>query len=143
MTAIGETVAVDEVLTVGQVAETFGVTVRTLHHYDEIGLLSPSERTHAGYRLYTADDLETAEEILERAVAADAEYSPALSALASIRARRGEYGDALDFIERAVEAGESDADHFKSALEFAPLHSDPRFRTLLSRMSHAGGNGAG
>jgi tetratricopeptide (TPR) repeat protein len=92
---------------------------------------------------YTSDDLETAEEILERAVAADAEYSPALSALASIRARRGEYGDALDFIERAVEAGESDADHFESALEFAPLHSDPRFRTLLSRMSHARGNGAG
>jgi tetratricopeptide (TPR) repeat protein len=92
---------------------------------------------------YTADDLETAEEILERAVAADAGYSPALSALASIRARRGEYGDALDFIEKAVEAGESDADHFKSALEFAPLHSDPRFRTLLSRMSHARGDGAG
>lgn len=92
---------------------------------------------------YTADDLETAEEILERAVAADAGYSPALSALASIRARRGEYSDALDFIERAVEAGESDADHFRSALEFAPLHSDPRFRTLLSRMSHARGNGAG
>jgi Tfp pilus assembly protein PilF len=92
---------------------------------------------------YTADDLETAEEILERAVAADADYSPALSALASIRARRGEYGDALDFIEKAVEAGESDADHFKSALEFAPLHSDPRFRTLLSRMIHARGNGAG
>jgi DNA-binding transcriptional MerR regulator len=34
------------------------VTVRTLHHYDEIGLLSPSERSHAGYRLYTAEDLE-------------------------------------------------------------------------------------
>lgn len=47
----------DELLTVGQVAETFGVTVRTLHHYDEIGLLSPSERTRAGYRLYTSGDL--------------------------------------------------------------------------------------
>lgn len=61
MTAIGETVAVldkDEFLTVGQVAQTFGVTVRTLHHYDEVGLLSPSERSRAGYRLYTADDLE-------------------------------------------------------------------------------------
>ena len=44
-------------LTVGQVAERFGVTVRTLHHYDEIGLLSPSERSPAGYRLYTEDDL--------------------------------------------------------------------------------------
>lgn len=47
-----------EALTVGQVAETFGVTVRTLHHYDEVGLLHPSERTPAGYRLYTADDLQ-------------------------------------------------------------------------------------
>ena len=32
-------------LTVGQVAERFDITVRTLHHYDEIGLLRPSERT--------------------------------------------------------------------------------------------------
>jgi DNA-binding transcriptional MerR regulator len=44
-------------LTVGQVAERFGVTVRTLHHYDEVGLLSPSGRSGAGYRLYTEDDL--------------------------------------------------------------------------------------
>ena len=44
-------------LTVGQVAEQFGVTVRTLHHYDHIGLLVPSERTSAGYRLYTGDDI--------------------------------------------------------------------------------------
>lgn len=44
-------------LTVGQVAERFAVTARTLHHYDEVGLLSPSERTRAGYRLYTDDDL--------------------------------------------------------------------------------------
>ncbi len=44
-------------LTVGQVAADFGVTVRTLHHFDEVGLLEPSERSHAGYRLYTDDDL--------------------------------------------------------------------------------------
>ena len=44
-------------LTVGQVAEQFGLTVRTLHHYDEIGLLVPSERTSAGYRLYTTEDM--------------------------------------------------------------------------------------
>ncbi len=43
--------------TVGQVADVFGVTVRTLHHYDEIGLLVPSERSRAGYRLYTDEDL--------------------------------------------------------------------------------------
>ena len=44
-------------LTVGQVADQLGVTVRTLHHYDEIGLLVPSERSPAGYRLYTAEDI--------------------------------------------------------------------------------------
>ncbi len=44
-------------LTVGQVAESFGVTVRTLHHYDAVGLVVPSARTHAGYRLYGYDDL--------------------------------------------------------------------------------------
>ena len=45
------------VLTVGQVAERFGITVRSLHHYDEIGLLQPSGRSLAGYRLYTEPDL--------------------------------------------------------------------------------------
>ena len=83
---------------------------------------------------YTSDDLETAEELLMRAIAADSSYSPALSALASIRARRGDYANALGFIEKAVEAGERDVEHFRSALEFAPLHKNPRFRTLLSQM---------
>lgn len=50
-------VTADEKLTVGQVAERFGVTVRTLHHYDDVGLLRPSERSAGGYRLYTEDDL--------------------------------------------------------------------------------------
>lgn len=44
-------------LTVGQVAATFGVTVRTLHHYDTIGLVVPTARSGAGYRLYTDADL--------------------------------------------------------------------------------------
>ncbi len=46
-----------ELLTVGQVAQRLGISVRTLHHYDEIGLLTPSERSPAGYRLYTESDL--------------------------------------------------------------------------------------
>lgn len=45
-------------LTVGQVSTRLSVTVRALHHWDEIGLARPSLRTAAGYRLYTADDLE-------------------------------------------------------------------------------------
>ncbi|GGT20761.1 MerR family transcriptional regulator [Streptomyces kurssanovii] len=45
-------------LTVGQVSARLGVTVRALHHWDETGLARPSLRTAAGYRLYTAADLE-------------------------------------------------------------------------------------
>lgn len=45
-------------LTVGQVSTRLDVTVRALHHWDEIGLARPSLRTAAGYRLYTAGDLE-------------------------------------------------------------------------------------
>jgi DNA-binding transcriptional MerR regulator len=42
---------------VGEVARLAGVTVRTLHHYDEIGLLRPRGRSAAGYRLYDESDL--------------------------------------------------------------------------------------
>lgn len=42
---------------VGEVATATGLTVRALRHYDEIGLLVPSERSDAGHRRYTADDL--------------------------------------------------------------------------------------
>jgi DNA-binding transcriptional MerR regulator len=51
-------------LTVGQVAEQLGVTVRTLHHYDEIGLVVPSERTPAGYRLYAAADITRLQQVV-------------------------------------------------------------------------------
>lgn len=42
---------------VGELARRTGLTVRTLHYYDEIGLLSPTRRTDAGYRLYSAGDI--------------------------------------------------------------------------------------
>src|ERR687887_2849616 len=47
-----------EHLRIGELARVAGVTVRTLHHYDELGLLRPSERTSGGHRLYTADDVQ-------------------------------------------------------------------------------------
>ncbi len=49
---------------VGQVAGFAGVTVRTLHHYDEIGLLSPSDRSRAGHRRYDDADLDRLQQIL-------------------------------------------------------------------------------
>ena len=42
---------------VGELAEIAGVTVRTLHHYEEVGLLVPSERTPSGHRLYSGADV--------------------------------------------------------------------------------------
>jgi DNA-binding transcriptional MerR regulator len=51
-------------LTVGALAARTGLTVRTLHHYDAIGLLSPSGRTEAGYRLYSDDDIRRLEHIV-------------------------------------------------------------------------------
>jgi DNA-binding transcriptional MerR regulator len=50
--------------TVGEVARRAGVTVRTLHHYDAVGLLVPSARSAAGYRLYSEADLERLRHVL-------------------------------------------------------------------------------
>jgi DNA-binding transcriptional MerR regulator len=51
-------------LTVGALARMAGVTVRTLHHYDDVGLLAPSGRSEAGYRRYTGADVERLQRIL-------------------------------------------------------------------------------
>ena len=50
--------------TVSEVARLGHVSVRTLHHYDEIGLLPPTTRSAKGYRLYSAADLERLHQIL-------------------------------------------------------------------------------
>lgn len=50
--------------TVGDVARVAHISVRTLHHYDEVGLLAPSGRSEAGYRLYSDADLDRLQQIL-------------------------------------------------------------------------------
>ena len=49
---------------ISEVAKLTGITVRTLHYYDEVGLLKPSEITEAGYRLYSREDLEILQQML-------------------------------------------------------------------------------
>jgi MerR family transcriptional regulator, thiopeptide resistance regulator len=49
---------------IGQVAALAGVSVRTLHHYDDVGLLTPTGRTPAGYRLYDDADLGRLRDVL-------------------------------------------------------------------------------
>ena len=53
-----------EALKVGDLARRTGLTVRTLHHYDAIGLLKPSLHTEAGYRLYTRADVARLQQVL-------------------------------------------------------------------------------
>jgi DNA-binding transcriptional MerR regulator len=87
---------VEEHLTVGRVAELAGVTIRALHHYDEIGLARPSARTAAGYRAYSAGDVERLREVLAcrrlgfglREVA-DLVGDPSTDAVAHLRRLRG------------------------------------------------------
>jgi DNA-binding transcriptional MerR regulator len=51
-------------MNVGEVAALAGITVRTLHHYDRIGLLTPSQRSATGYRRYTPADLDRLHRVL-------------------------------------------------------------------------------
>lgn len=68
--AAGENLGVEESWplgerwTVGEVAHAAHVTVRTLHHYDEVGLLVPRSRSGAGYRHYDRSDLERLQRVL-------------------------------------------------------------------------------
>ncbi len=49
---------------IGELAKQTGLTVRALHHYDEIGLLTPTYRTSAGHRLYQEKDIQKLQEIM-------------------------------------------------------------------------------
>lgn len=51
-------------LKINEIAKVTGVTVRTLHYYDEIGLLVPVEATNSGYRLYGQKELSILQQIL-------------------------------------------------------------------------------
>jgi MerR family transcriptional regulator, thiopeptide resistance regulator len=53
-----------EAIRVGELAKRTGVSVRTLHYYDEIGLLAPSRHSEAGYRLYADTDIVRLQQIM-------------------------------------------------------------------------------
>ena len=62
--AVGAAAGPASSYTVGEVAAMAGVSVRTLHHYDETGVLVPSSRSRAGYREYDTGDLARLQELL-------------------------------------------------------------------------------
>lgn len=103
---------------VGQVAEFAGVTVRTLHHYDEVGLLRPRDRSGAGYRRYAESDLERLQQIMfyrelgfaldQIAVMVDDREADASEHLrrqhALLTERRKRIDTMVEAVERAMEA---------------------------------------
>jgi len=125
--------------TVGQLANLAGVSVRTLHHYDAIGLLSPSDRTAAGYRVYRHNDLEQLQQILlyrELDLPLDAigrlTLDPAFDRRAALVAQRAELASrakrmtailaAIDAALDALSKGEpmNDTDMFEVFGDFDP-----------------------
>ena len=108
--------------TVSQLAELAGISVRTLHHYDQIGLLTPARRTQAGYRLYGSAELMRLQQILlfrelemplaeiqDRIQASD--FDP----LASLRQhrqaleqRRAQLGRLIETVDRTIETFQED-----------------------------------
>jgi DNA-binding transcriptional MerR regulator len=101
-------------LTVGELARLASVSVRTLHHYDELGLLTPSEHTEAGYRVYTDADLATLQQVLffkelgfGLADIARIMHDPTFDRLEALRMQRRMLGDKaaqLDLMVEAVDA---------------------------------------
>lgn len=63
-TVTSEPRAASDSLTVGRAAALVGVSVKTLHHWDGIGLVRPSERTRAGYRVYSGEDIARVHRVL-------------------------------------------------------------------------------
>ncbi|MEE1755677.1 MerR family transcriptional regulator [Streptomyces sp. SP18CS02] len=94
-------------LTVGQVSAHLGVTVRALHHWDEIGLARPSLRTAAGYRLYTAGDLERLHRVVvyrEIGLGLDGIRTvlddPTADVPGALRAQRAQVAERIDRLQR-------------------------------------------
>ncbi|MEO6880995.1 MAG: MerR family transcriptional regulator [Mycobacteriaceae bacterium] len=97
--------------TVGQVSRIVGVSVRTLHHYDEIGLVRPTTRTPSGYRSYSGADVERLHRVLlYREVGLSLEEIATLlddvdvDALAHLRRQRELLGERIDRLHRMVAA---------------------------------------
>ena len=113
--------------TVGRAAEIAGVTVRTLHHYDEIGLLTPGERTSGGVRRYDDADLERLQQILlyrelgftldEIATILD---DPDVEARAHLRRQHGLLQDRISRLQEMVAAVEYMLEAQKMGINLTP-----------------------
>jgi DNA-binding transcriptional MerR regulator len=113
-----------EALKVGELARRTGLTVRTLHHYDEIGLLKPSLHTEAGYRLYTAADVARLQQVLSLRQLGfaleevrDCLDRPGFAPLEVIRLHVARLRGQIELQRKLCERLEALAEHFRTAGE--------------------------
>jgi DNA-binding transcriptional MerR regulator len=113
-----------EAMKVGELARRTGLTVRTLHHYDEIGLLRPSLHTGSGHRLYTAADVARLQQVLSlRQVGFSLEEvrdcleRPGFAPVEVIRLHLARLREQIELERRLCERLEALAIHFQEAEE--------------------------
>ncbi len=114
-------------LTIGPAAAALGVSVRTLRHWDDLGILRPAGRAASGYRLYSADDVVRGRRILayrELGFSLDEVtallHEPAQQTVRRLRERRS----AAEAEARRLQAAQDDLDRLADALERGILLSE-------------------
>ncbi|MFJ9853435.1 MerR family transcriptional regulator [Streptomyces sp. NPDC101150] len=129
---------------VGQVSRLAGVTVRTLHHYDKAGLLSPSDRSPAGYRLYGDADLARLQQILfyrELGFPLDEIATiledPQANALDQLRARHRLLNDEITKLQRLVEVAEQAMEVQQTGVRLTPEERFEVFGEISFDLSYA------
>jgi DNA-binding transcriptional MerR regulator len=113
-----------EALKVGELARRTGLTVRTLHHYDEIGLLKPSLHTEAGYRLYTRADVARLQQVVSLRQLGfaldevrDCLDRPGFAPLEVIRLHVARLREQIELQRKLCERLEALAEHLRTAAE--------------------------
>ncbi|MGV4988150.1 MerR family transcriptional regulator [Streptomyces sp. NRAIS4] len=129
---------------VGQVSAFAGVTVRTLHHYDKAGLLSPSDRSHAGYRLYNDADLVRLQQILfYRELGSSLEEiaailrDPLSNALEHLRARQRQLREEIARLQRLAEEAERAIEVQQTGVSLTPQERFDVFGEITFDLSYA------
>ncbi|MGP8301266.1 MerR family transcriptional regulator [Streptomyces inhibens] len=129
---------------VGQVSGFAGITVRTLHHYDKAGLLSPSDRSPAGYRLYSDADLARLQQILfyrELGFPLDEIATiledPQANVLDHLRARHRLLNDQITKLRRLVEVAEQAMEVQQTGVELTPEERFEVFGEVAFDLSYA------
>ncbi|MFE9703157.1 MerR family transcriptional regulator [Streptomyces sp. NPDC005930] len=129
---------------VGQVAAFAGVTVRTLHHYDKAGLLSPGDRSRAGYRLYSEADLVRLQQILfyrELGFPLDEIAAifkdPQVDHLERLRARQRQLHEEIARLQRLAEVAERAIEVQKTGVSLTPQERFDVFGEVTFDLSYA------